>query len=46
MVKMGGVTQALMLPIIGLATIYLRYSTCPTPSFPKDGSPWGCGLAA
>ena len=46
MVKMGRVTQALMLPIIGLATIYLRYSTCPTPSFPKDGSPWGCGLAA
>ena len=35
MVKLGGVAQALMLPIIGLATIYLRYRHLPNAVLPK-----------
>ena len=35
MVKMSGGAQALMLPIIGLATIYLRYRHLPNAVLPK-----------
>ena len=35
MVKMGGVSQALMLPVIGLATVYLRYRRLPKAILPK-----------
>ena len=37
MVKIGGVSEALMLPIIGFSTIYLRYAHLPKKILPK---PW------
>ena len=35
MVKIGGVSEALMLPIIGFSTIYLRYAHLPKVILPK-----------
>ncbi len=35
LVQIGGVGQALMLPIIGFATLYLRYTHLPKPIAPK-----------
>ena len=35
MVKIGGVSEALMLPVIGFSTIYLRYSHLPKVILPK-----------
>ena len=35
MVKIGGIAQALMLPIIGAATLYLRYVHLPRRILPK-----------
>jgi hypothetical protein len=35
MVKIGGVAQALMLPVIGFVTIYLHYRHMPTQILPK-----------
>jgi hypothetical protein len=35
MVKIGGVAQATMLPIIGFVTVYLRYSHMPKRVLPK-----------
>ena len=37
LVKIGGVGQALMLPIIGFATLYLRYTNLPKSIAPKSG---------
>ena len=35
MVKVSGVSQALLLPIVGLATLYLRYFHLPKEISPK-----------
>ena len=35
MVKIGGVSEALMLPIIGFSTIYLRHAHLPKGILPK-----------
>ncbi len=35
MVKIGGIAQATMLPIIGFATLYLRYKRLPNSTLPK-----------
>ena len=35
MVKIGGIAQASMLPIIAIATIYLRYRHVPKAVLPK-----------
>ena len=44
MVKIGGVSEALMLPVIGFSTIYLRsMRTFPKRFSPEVGSLSGCG---
>jgi Mn2+/Fe2+ NRAMP family transporter len=35
MVKIGGISQAFMLPVIGFATVYLRYKHMPSSILPK-----------
>lgn len=35
MVKIGGIAQAFMLPVIGFATVYLRYKHMPSSILPK-----------
>jgi hypothetical protein len=35
MVKIGGIAQAAMLPVIGFATLYLRYKRLPNSMLPK-----------
>ena len=36
MVKIGGVSQAFMLPVIGFAAVYLRYTHMPASVLPKE----------
>ena len=43
MVKIGGVSEALMLPIIGFCTIYLRHAHLPRRFSPNAGSLLRCG---
>ena len=43
MLKIGGFMYALMLPIVGFVTIYLRSRHTPKAVLPSGGSPSPCG---
>ena len=46
MVKIGGVSEALMLPVIGFSTIYLRYAHLPKAILPKGWITLGLWLTS
>ncbi len=46
MVKIGGVSEALMLPVIGFSTIYLRYAHLPKATLPKGWITFGLWLTS
>ena len=46
MVKIGGVSEALMLPVIGFSTIYLRYVHLPKATLPKGWITFGLWLTS
>ncbi len=46
MVKIGGITQALLLPIIGFATLYLRYTSLPKEIEPQPWVTFALGTAS
>lgn len=46
MVKIGGIAQAMMLPIIGFVTLYLRYNQMPKSVLPKGWITLGLWVSA